>query len=147
LIAWHRPLHRGSEKVGNMIVERIGEYRREIGQCRIGQMERVGHPPTWRKEEFFYAQAFIEVALPAILWLAAAIRGAWTTCKGAYITLDNWLWILQSSDQRNYELGWIIRGWFVITVSLLAALFVSQLMLKRTITRASNDTNRRLIEQ
>jgi hypothetical protein len=59
LIAWHRPLHRGSEKVGNMIVERIGEYRREIGQCRIGQMERVGHPPTWRKEEFFYAQAFI----------------------------------------------------------------------------------------
>ena len=92
-----------------------------------------------------HAPARYEVALPAILWLAAAIRGTWTTCKGAYITLDNWLWILQSSDQRNYELGWIIRGWFVITVSLLAALFVSQLMLKRAITpanpRASNDTN------
>jgi hypothetical protein len=43
LITWHRPLHRGSEKVGNMIVEKIGEYRREIGQCHIGQMERVGH--------------------------------------------------------------------------------------------------------
>jgi len=92
-----------------------------------------------------HAPARYEVALPAILWLAAAIRGTWTTCKGAYITLDNWLWILKSGDQRNYELGWIIRGWFLITVSLLAALFVSQLMLKRAIIqanpRASNDTN------
>ena len=25
-------------------MEKIGEYRWEIGQCRIGQMERVGHP-------------------------------------------------------------------------------------------------------
>jgi hypothetical protein len=47
MIAWHQPLHRGSEKAGNMILEKIGEYRREIGQRRIGQMERVGHPPTW----------------------------------------------------------------------------------------------------
>jgi hypothetical protein len=30
-----------------MIVEKIGEYRREIGQRRIGQMGRVGHPAHW----------------------------------------------------------------------------------------------------
>src|SRR6476619_5952109 len=40
-------LHRGSKKAGNMIVEKIGEYRREIGQRRIGQWGRVGHPPNW----------------------------------------------------------------------------------------------------
>ena len=45
MIAWHQPLHRGSEKAGNMILEKIGKYRREIGQRRIGQMGRVGHPP------------------------------------------------------------------------------------------------------
>jgi hypothetical protein len=83
-----------------------------------------------------HAPARYEVALPAMLWLAAAIRGTWTTCKGPHITLDNWLWILRSSDQRNYELGWIIRGWFVTTVSLVAALIVSQLMLKRGAARA-----------
>jgi len=47
LIAWHQPLHRGSEKAGNMILEKNGEDRREIGQRRIGQMARVGHPPCW----------------------------------------------------------------------------------------------------
>jgi hypothetical protein len=70
------------------------------------------------------------VLLPAVLWLIVAIQLTWTTCKGSFITANNVLWILKSGDQRNYELGWLIRGWAVIVASLVAALSASRMILK-----------------
>ena len=68
------------------------------------------------------------VLLPAGLWLIVAIQSTWRTCKGAFITWQNFVWILQSGDQRNYELRWLFRGWLAIALSLGAALFAARLI-------------------
>jgi hypothetical protein len=77
-----------------------------------------------------------EVLLPAALWLIAAIQLTWSTCKGAFITPQNALWILKSGDQRSYELGWLITGWTAILVSLVVALAASRMIL--TIRRSQS---------
>ena len=68
--------------------------------------------------------------LPALLWLIVATRLTWMTCKESFITTQNALWILQSGDQRNYELGWLIRGWTAIVASLIAAFLASRWILR-----------------
>ena len=66
-------------------------------------------------------------------WLMWAALVTWKTCKGAYITLDNWRWILMSGsgDTRLYELMWIIRGWVAIILAGFSAWFATWFIAKR----------------
>lgn len=70
------------------------------------------------------------VLVPAGLWLIVAIKLTLATCRGAFITVQNALWILKSGDQRSYELNWLITGWLAILISLVVALSVSRFILR-----------------
>lgn len=79
------------------------------------------------------------LAVPAFPWLTVAIYLTWVTCAGSFITWSNWVWILKSGDDRNYELGWIIRGWISILLSLVAAVAIGRVILRaRERTRINN---------
>lgn len=85
------------------------------------------------------------VPLPALLWLIVAARLTWMTCKESFITTQNVVWILKSGDQRNYELGWLIRGWIAIVVSLIAAMLASRWILRSRTPPVTTSIGTRLI--
>lgn len=75
------------------------------------------------------------VLMPAVLWVSLATYLTWDTCRSSYITLDNWMWVLRSGDQRTYELNWIIRGWLAIGLAGFVGLMVCRNILKRAVAR------------
>ena len=78
-------MHRGSKKAGNMILEKIGEYRREIGQRRIGQMARVGHPAHWMNSMFVAAFALGFFVAPLRFYCRfAALRASLRRKEGSF---------------------------------------------------------------
>jgi len=68
--------------------------------------------------------------IPALLWLLAAMQLTWMKCKDSFITADHVLWIWRSGDERMFELGWLMRAWIAILVSLLAAVVAGGWLLK-----------------
>ena len=75
------------------------------------------------------------VTVPALLWVSLATFLTWDTCKSSYITWDNWMWVLESGDQRIYELNWIIRGWLAIGFAGLLGLVISRNILERAMVK------------
>jgi len=70
-------------------------------------------------------------AIPAALWILAAIWATSTVCRGSYINWQNWRWILQSGDERSYELQWVVRGWTAIAIAAGFGLLAAVSIVKR----------------